>query len=153
MISLLGIMVVFFVESAGNLSDVSIDAAARKVQSDIRYAQQLALSSGGVYGAKFNAGGVYEVYANVPGNPVRNPATGQDLEENFANLPGVSIVNNYQVAFNGKGVPISGADGRLRLMATSGAIRDVYVVDKTGAVVVDFIQAGTGCNCELCYQE
>jgi hypothetical protein len=26
----------------------------------------------------------------------------------------------------------------------------VYVVDQTGAVVVDLIQMGTGCSCELC---
>ena len=152
MISLLGIMVVFFVESAGNLSDVSIDAGSRKVQSDIRYAQQLSLSSGVTHGVVFTANDGYEVYANAPGNPILNPATGRPMVETFDNFPGVSVAASYRIEFNGKGVPTIGGDERIRLAATSGALRDVYVVDQTGAVVVDFIQAGTGCNCELCYK-
>jgi len=75
---------------------------------------------------------------------------GQAMVENFADFPGVNITNNYQAEYNPSGQPVMGADSRVRFAADSGAIRDVYVVDKTGAVVVDLIQLGTGCACEMC---
>lgn len=150
-IALLGIMVVFYIESAGNLSDVGIDAASRKVQSDIRYAQLLAQTTGSVHGAKFNAGGSYEVYIGTPGNYATDPVTKKNMIDDLSKFPGVSITTNYEVRFDSKGRPTMGADDRVRLTATSGAIRDVYVVDQTGAVVVDLIGVGTGCGCTLCF--
>jgi type II secretory pathway pseudopilin PulG len=150
MISILGIMVVLYTESAGDLSDVGVDAASRKAQSDIRYAQLLAQNTGVKHGVRFIANGGYEVYSNTPGNPVASPVDGQPLVENFTSFPGVTISNNYQVEYNTSGRPTMGQDTRVRLLADSGAIRDVYVVDQTGAVVVDLIQMGTGCSCELC---
>lgn len=153
MLSLLAIMVVLYVESAGDLSNIAVDGASRKAQSDIRYAQQLAQSTGGVYGVKFNSGGTYEVYVGSPGHPVNSPTTNLPLIEDFHDFPGVAISTNYQVQFDPMGRPTMGADSRMRLTASSGAIRDVYVIDQTGAVIVDLIQRGTGCHCEICYKE
>lgn len=148
-IALLGIMVVFYIESAGNLSDVAVDAASRKVQSDIRYAQLLAQTNNTNYGAKFNLGAGYEVYRGAPGTYATDPVTLKDMTDDLSKFPGVSIQTNNQIEFNAKGYPVMGADSRVRLQSSSGAIRDVYVVDKTGAVVVDLIQYGTGCSCQL----
>ncbi len=150
MVSLLGIMVVFYVESTGNLSDIAVDGASRKAQSDLRYAQVLAQTTGVLHGAKFTAGGSYNVYRGVETNTIADPQTGQPLVEQFANFPGVSLATNYQVEFDANGKPTMGADQRARFSSYSGALRDVYVIDQTGAVVVDLIQAGTGCSCELC---
>lgn len=151
-ITLLGIMVVLYIEAAGDLSNIAIDGVSRKAQQDIRYAQVLAQTSGVRHGAKFTANGTYEVYRNVPGNFVRDPVTGLSLVEDLEKYPGVAISTDYQAEFDGYGVPTMGYDRRVRFVADSGAIRDVYVVDKTGAVVVDLIQAGTGCSCTLCKQ-
>jgi Tfp pilus assembly protein FimT len=151
MVALLGIMVVFYLESSGDMSDVAIDGASRKIQSDLRYAQQLALTSGVNHGGKFNAGGNYEIYRSAIGNPVKDPTTRQSLIEDFSKYPGVSIQTARQIEFNSSGIPVMGADQRIRLLADSGATRDVYVVDKTGAVIVDLINYGSGCSCELCY--
>ena len=150
MIALLGIMVALYVESTGDLSDVAVDGASRKAQSDIRYAQQLAQTTGARYGVKFNEDGNYEVYVGSPGNPVRDPHTGQNMIEDFSRFPGVHIDDDYQVEFDSIGKPTIGGDGWARFVATSGAIRDVYVIDQTGAVTFELIQLGTGCSCELC---
>ncbi len=150
LISLLGIMVVLYTESAGDLSNIAIDAVSRKAQSDIRYAQFLAQTTGVKHGARFSAGGTYVVYRDVPGNPVTDPVTRQQLVEDLSKYPGVVITTAYQVEFEPTvGRPTMGGDQRVRFTATSGAIRDVYVVDQTGAVVVDLIQVGTGCSCDL----
>lgn len=150
MVVVLGVLAVLYTSSTGDLSDVSIDAVSRKVQSDIRYAHQLATSTSGVYGANFVAGGGYEIYQGSPGHPVKDPVTREDMVVNLADFQGVVITTNYRVEFNARGEPTTGADSRVRLTASSGAIRDVYVVDRTGAVVVDLIQYGTGCRCDLC---
>ncbi len=151
LMAILGIMTVLYTESAGNLSDIAVDAAARKAQSDIRYAQLLAQTSGVKHGVKFNMNGSYEVYVNVPGNPAVDPVTRQQLVEDLVKYPGVTITTNYQVEFDPRlGVPTVGGDQSVRFTATSGATRDVYVVDQTGAVVVDLIQRGTGCSCDIC---
>ena len=152
MIALLGIMVVFYVESAGNLSDIAVDSASRKAQSDIRLAQQMAQTTGVNSGAKFTANGTYVIYQGNINNPVRDPLTGGQLIENLSKFPGVKITTSYQVEFNPVGTPTMGGDGRVRFTSSSGAIRDVYVVNNTGAVIIDLIQEGTGCSCELCYQ-
>jgi hypothetical protein len=103
------------------------------------------------HGVKFTANGSYEVYANAPGNPVTDPVTHQQMVEDLSRYPGVAITTNYQVEFDPRvGVPTMGGDQRVRFTADSGAIRDVYVVDQTGAVVVDLIQTGTGCSCDIC---
>jgi len=151
LISVLGIMVVLYTESAGNLSDIAVDAASRKAQSDIRYAQLLAKTTGVKHGVKFNKGGSYEVYVNTPASPATDPVTHQQFVEDLSKYPGVTITTAYQVEFEPTvGRPTMGGDHRVRFTASSGAIRDVYVVDQTGAVVVDLIERGTGCSCDLC---
>lgn len=146
----LGILVGLYTASTGDLSNVSIDAASRKVQSDLRYAHQLAISTGMNHGAVFNAGGSYEVYVGSSGNPIMDPVTRGDLVEDLADFEGISIAENYTVEFDATGDPIAGGDDHVRLQADSGAVRDVYVVDNTGAVIVDHVQLGSGCSCELC---
>jgi Tfp pilus assembly protein FimT len=55
-IAVLLVMAVLYTSSTGDLSNISIDAASRKVQSDIRYAHQLAQETGINYGVVFTAG-------------------------------------------------------------------------------------------------
>ncbi len=152
-LSVLGILVALYTASTGDMSNVSIDAASRKVQSDLRYAHQLAVNTGINHGAVFTANGGYEVYAGSPGNPVIDPVTREDLVIELTDFQGVTVAEDYQVEFDPGGTPVMGGDNRARLTATSGAIRDVYVVDKTGAIVIDLIEYGTGCNCKLCHSD
>lgn len=143
-LSFLGIMVFVYIESAGDMSEISLDAASRKCQQDIRYAQQLAQTTGVPHGVVFYAGGGYQVYRGSPGNPVTDPATRQAMIENFAKYPGVQVSSNFQVQFDASGRPVMGGNQRATLM-TGGAVRDIYIVDRTGAVVIDITQGGSGC--------
>lgn len=148
----LGILVALYTSSTGDLSNVSIDAASRKVQSDLRYAHQRAIITGNNHGAVFSAGGGYHVYQITEGNYAPDPVTKEDLVVDIEDFEGVYIDNDYQVEFNPQGEPVMGGDSRVRLASSSGAIRDVYVVEKTGVVVVDLIEYGTGCACTMCQE-
>lgn len=152
-VAVVAILAVLYISSTGDLSNVSIDAASRKVQSDLRYTQHLATTTGVNHGAVFTANVGYEVYQGSPGNPVIDPVTRQNLVVNLAEFQGVTVSTNYQVEFSPVGEPIMGGDGRVRLTSSSGATRDVYVVDKTGAVIIDLIGYGTGCQCKLCIED
>lgn len=152
MVAVLGILAVLYTSSTGDLSDVSIDASSRKVQADIRYAQHLATKTGVNHGVLFAENGGYEVYRGSSGNPVPDPVTRDDLVVTLEDFDGVIVASDHQFEFDKTGTPVLGGDSRVRLVATSGAIRDVYVVENTGAVVIDLIEYGTGCRCDLCVQ-
>ena len=111
------------------------------------------MTTGTNHGAVFTQNGGYEVYVGSPGNYIADPVTRVDLIVDVEAFEGVYIDNNYQVEFNSMGEPVMGGDDRVRLASTSGAIRDVYVIDKTGAVIIDLIEYGTGCSCELCFKD
>lgn len=147
---IMGALAALYTASTGDLSDVSVDAASRKVQSDLRYAHQLAVGSGVNHGAVFISGGGYQVYREIPGNYVADPVTHEDMVVDISDFAGVSITTDRQIEFDPTGTPVMGGDARVRLAATSGAIRDVYVIKNTGAVIVDLVEYGTGCSCELC---
>lgn len=145
-IVVLGILAGLYISFSGNLSDASLDAASHKVQNDIRYAHQLATSTGVNHGAAFTAGGSYEIYSGSPGTPATDPVSRGGLVEDLSKYQGVSIGNSYQVEFNSLGEPVVGGDGHVRLNAVSGEYKDVYVVDKTGAVVIDAAGYASGCG-------
>lgn len=138
LMSMIAILVVVYADPTANLGEVAIDSASRKAQSDIRYAQFLAQTSGVSHGVKFNAGGSYEVYASAPGNPVMDPVTRQQLVEDLSKYPGVTITTNYQVEFEPTvGRPTMGGGQGVRFSSSGGTIRDISVVGQTGAVVID----------------
>lgn len=149
LIALLGILVGLWIESAGRFGNVAIDGASRKVRADIQYAQQLAQTSGVPHGVKFAAGVSYELYRGTPGHPVQDPTTRNPMVETLGQFRVVSIATNYEVRFGTTGSPTIGGYGRVRLTSTDGAVREIYVVGKTGAVLIDEIELG-GCGCEIC---
>jgi prepilin-type N-terminal cleavage/methylation domain-containing protein len=152
-IVVLGILAALYTSSTGDISDVSIDAVSRKVQSDIRHAHHLSTTTGTNHGVLFTPGVGYEVYVGSPGNYAKDPVTRQDFIVDITGFEGVDIDQIRQVEFNSIGEPVMGGDSRIRLESSSGAIRDVYVIDKTGAVVIDLIEYGTGCSCQLCFEK
>lgn len=152
-LSVLGILAALYTASTGNLSDVSIDTASRRLQSDLRYVQQLATNSGVNHGVVFTSGSGYTAYRGSPGTPVIDPVTRQSLTVSMATYQGVALNTTDRVEFDPTGTPVMGGDHRIRMTATSGSIRDIYVVDKTGAVVIDLIEYGTGCACNIYAEE
>jgi prepilin-type N-terminal cleavage/methylation domain-containing protein len=135
--AVLTILAAVYIESSGNITNVSLDAASKKAQMDVRFAQQLAQVTGTNHGVRFVANTSYTVYSGNVNNPVTDPVTRLPLIDNLSRYPGVQITTTYQVEFNPRGVPVTGGGGSTRFTAASGAIRDINVAANTGAVELD----------------
>ncbi len=148
-ISMLSVVALLFISYSGDVGNVSVDALSRKIQSDIRYAQQLATTTGSTHGVVFNAGGNYVVYLGTESNPVEDPVDKQPMVESGADFGDIGIANSYRVEFNKLGAPLVGGGGNVEVVADNGARRRVYVIENTGAVLVDVLDYGSGCTCRM----
>lgn len=137
-LTLLGILGVLggYITSIRDMREVSIDAASRKIQADIRYAQHLAVIIGTNHGVSFTDDGGYEVYQGNPGNPVLDPVTRANFVIDMSDFNGVSIDGNYQVEFDLTGDPVLGGNDGVELETTGGREKEIYVYDVTGAVQI-----------------
>jgi prepilin-type N-terminal cleavage/methylation domain-containing protein len=149
-IAMLSVVALLFVSYSGNVGNVSVDSLTRKIQADIRYAQQLATSTGVAHGVNFVQGGNYVVYVGNINTPVTDPLDHQPMIEDMSAFGDIELGNTYRVEFNKIGTPTTGGGGNLSVVAGSGAARRVYVIENTGAVIVDVLGYGTGCSCEMC---
>lgn len=149
-VSLLSIIALLFISYTGDVGDVSVDALSRKIQSDIRLAQQMATSSGVPHGVQFIQGGSYTVYVNNSTTPVVDPLDRQPMIENMQEFGNIQIARDYHVKFDKLGRPTIGGGGNVEVVASSGAMRRIYVIENTGAVVVDILDYGSGCGCRVC---
>lgn len=149
-VSMLGVISLLFISYTGDVGNVSVDAASWKIQSDIRYAQQLATNKGTTHGVDFVRNGNYTVYSGTTSTPVSDPLKHIPMIESLSSFGDLSINNNYRVEFDKFGAPTLGGGGNVEILADSGARRRVYVIDTTGAVIVDVLDYGSGCSCGLC---
>jgi prepilin-type N-terminal cleavage/methylation domain-containing protein len=132
-------------------TEIKLDAAARRVAADLRYAQNRSIGTRVVHGLLFDAAAErYTLFAPTPATPVSDPADrARPLTVDFARraeYQGVSIVSatfgtTPGVTFDYFGVPrdTSGADltGTGRIVLTCGALADtVEVTPGTGKVTV-----------------
>jgi type II secretion system protein H len=150
-ITILGILAWLAFPSLSTINEIRLDAAARRVASDLRYAQNRAIGSHTIHGVRFDVGaGRYIVYAANSGSAVVNPADrGKTLVVTFASLAetrGVSIESasfgtTPGVTFDFYGVPrdTAGVDlttaGRVVLLY-QGQRDTVQVAPQTGAIQV-----------------
>lgn len=149
-IGMLSVIALLFVVSTGNIGDVSVDSASWKIQSDLRYAHQLAVSKRINHGIVFTQGGNYTVYAGTVANPVRNPETQAPMIENLQRFSSVQVNNNFHVEFNPIGKPVIGGGGYVEIISDSGSWRRIFVETNTGAVIVDVLNYGATCGCKVC---
>lgn len=150
-VTLLALMAWLAYPSITSLAELRLDAAARRVASDIRYAQNRAIGSRTVHGVRFDVGaGRYIVYAGNSGAALVNPANrGKNLVVTFAALtetrgvviesaafgatPGVTF-DFYGVPRDTAGVELN-APGRV-VLAYQGTRDTVEVAPQTGAIRV-----------------
>ncbi len=115
-ISIMGILAYIAAPLMGNsLSTMSLDAAARKIESDIRYAQNMAMTTGTTHGFEATASNTYRIYS-VSGagarvdvtSPHTHAAMQVDLSESFSEtiFQGDSL-DDYNIEFNSNGTPTS----------------------------------------------
>ncbi|MCP5464158.1 MAG: prepilin-type N-terminal cleavage/methylation domain-containing protein [Deltaproteobacteria bacterium] len=84
--SLIGIMAFTAIPAITNTQSVSLDAASRKLESDIRYAQNLAMTTGDAYGFRTITDASdtnYEIYEVTSNTAVEDPYDHLDMQEDF----------------------------------------------------------------------
>lgn len=141
-IIILGIIGAIISISIGDINSTRLNSAVRKFASDIRYAQQLAMTKQIRHGILFNVPNSYSVFQENEPNPdtlARNPAGGGDLIVDYNSDPqlqGVTITaSNFctgiggtppctstTLEFNSLGVPTDAAGTPL----TSGSVTLSY---------------------------
>lgn len=115
----------------------ALDRAARRLESDIRYAQQLATAEEVNFGVITNNATTYTVYRITTATPTTDPHTRQPMVTNWTtNYNGVSFGANYQVEFDSLGRPIVGGGTQFVLNHQAGGQRIVTVTATTGYVQV-----------------
>ena len=148
-ITLIGILAWLAYPSLGAIGEIRLDAAARRVASDLRYAQNRAIGSRTVHGVRFDVGaGSYTVYAANSGAAIVNPADrGKRLVVTFASLAETRGVRIESAAFGGTpgvtydfyGVPRDSAGAELKtpgrvVLLCDGRRDTVEVAPETGAI-------------------
>lgn len=133
------------------VSEIRLDAAARRVAADLRYAQNRSIGTRVVHGLFFEpAAGRYTVYAPTLATPVVDPADrgrnlrvvfNQKIEYRGVAITSASFGSTPGVSFDYFGVPrdTSGADlaapGRV-ILSYQGSTDTVEVAPNTGAVTI-----------------
>ncbi len=150
-ITLVGILAWLAYPSITSIAELRLDAAARRVASDIRYAQNRAIGTRTIHGVRFDVGaGRYIVYAGNSGAALVNPADrGKNLVVTFAALTETRGVTIESAAFGATpgltfdfyGVPRDTAGIELnaagRVVLQYQGTRDtVEVAPQTGAIRV-----------------
>ena len=149
-ITMLSVIALLFISYTGDIGNVSVDGASWKIQSDIRHAQQLAGATGVPHGVQFVANGNYTVYAGNVSTPILDPLDKGVMIEDVGQFGNVRLGNSFTVEFDKVGRPTIGGGGNVEVIADSGAMRRIYVIENTGAVIVDVLGYGSSCSCRMC---
>jgi len=149
LIELIVVIVILLILSAviaPKITDVitgtRINTAARKIASDIRYAQSLAISAQTTYGVIFNPNptNTYSLYQNTSATIITNPFSGglYTVQLNTGEYDGVTINGSYEVKFDSLGSPTLGG-GSSVIISNNGAAptRTITVAANTGKVSIN----------------
>lgn len=106
----LGIMTVTALPIITSVQSVNLDGASRKLEADLRYAQNLATTTGDTHGMRTtNIGGTnatYEVYNAVTNQVVEDPYDHLAMQEGFASgFSGISFAGSHDIRFDSQGNP------------------------------------------------
>lgn len=131
---MLVISILAVVAYPSNVKPSSVDSAARRILSDLRTAQQLAVTTGTTHGFKNNTNKQYQVYVQTPGTYAQDPVTRQNYLLSFVpQYKDSSFAGNYQVEFDSLGRPTMG--GGTVLSVTDGQItKSITITANTGAI-------------------
>lgn len=151
LISILGLLVMIAVPNRSAVDEVSLRAAARRLASDLRYAQGQSIARRIRHGVRFDvAEKRYEVVATGRGEPIEDPgARGHALVVSFKDpsaAHGVTLVSASfdgapEVSFDSFGVPSNIGGREIRragvvVLACNGMTSTVEIAPGTGKVTV-----------------
>lgn len=114
-ITILGIIAYVGIEGTFDMSSYSLDGATQKVLQDIRYAQNLAMTTGEQYGFQVTGETTYEVYKvedhSIPTSPYTQAPMQEDLSQSFTGTTfgAAAEYPAFQVEFDAQGTPTLGA--------------------------------------------
>ncbi len=121
-----------------NLNNINVEAATQRLEQDLRYARELALTRNVNCGIQFQANGNYTVYESTPASPTLNPLTQQsfsnyNLGNNFRNVNIVNLTGPLLVEFDPLGRPVSGANTTIQV-GDAQTVISLSVTPSTGLV-------------------
>ncbi|MDO8518975.1 MAG: prepilin-type N-terminal cleavage/methylation domain-containing protein [Deltaproteobacteria bacterium] len=131
----LSVIAITAIPSDNGLSPFALDAAARKVKTDIRYAQNMATTTGDAYGFRVTGASTYEIYDvatdAIPLSPYTNTPMQENLEDDFGTV--IFVDQASQVEFNSYGRPSLGG-GSLIEISYGGDSKTIQVTATSGYV-------------------
>ena len=142
---ILVILIVTISSNMGGFSEIKVNAAAKKLASDLRYSIQLSTTTQIIHGIRLIPTG-YTVFENDdPLDPARDPHGGADFIVNYTmgELEGVTVVSilpNNIVKFNSTGEALQENGSPLPIGSDSitlsykGESRTVSIVPSTGKI-------------------
>lgn len=132
--TLMGILALSFIPQ-DSLQRFNLETATARVEQDLRYARELATTTGANCGINFIANGSYTVYSPSIASPVLNPLTKQAFIEDIGlAYKNVNVANSIQVEFSPLGRPVLGSGQTVQL--TDGqTTASLLVTPNTGIVI------------------
>lgn len=119
-----------------DFQQANLDRAARKIETDLRYCQQVATSEEVNCGIQVTNNTNYNLYKQAVGNIMTDPYTRGGMLVNLATFyQGVTLGANYQVEFNNLGKPVIGAGTQI-ILTYGNSTRTVTVTANTGYIQV-----------------
>lgn len=135
------IIAAIVIPKISGVTGTRVNSAARKIAADIRYAQQLAITTqirhGVIFNPEFNN---YSIYQTKPINIIFDPFKGGSytIQLNNGEYEGVTIDSKYQVEFDALGNPVIGGGGSVTISASGSApVRVISVATNTGRVSIN----------------
>jgi len=123
------------------VTGTKVNGTARKIAADIRYAQQLAISTQTNHGVIFyNSSDTYSIYRGTTSTIITDSFTGgaYTVQLNTGNYEGVTLDGDYQVEFDALGSPVTGGGGSVTISAGGSApVRTISVAANTGKVSIN----------------
>lgn len=136
-LSVLSVVMITAFPSDNGLTPFALDAGARKVKTDIRYAQNMATTTGDTYGFRVTGASTYEIYDATTGAIALSPYTNIAMQENLVTDFGAIVFQNplYKVEFNAYGQPTLGGGTTLQLNY-GGQTKNIQVSATSGYVTL-----------------
>lgn len=118
---------------------LNTDAVTQKMVGDLRYAQNLAMTSGNGYGMRITGATSYEIYRTTDGSIAESPYDHKPMQINLVNdYPGASISEsdqNLDIVFNTYGQAVSGGGENIQIMGGSVS-KTISISENSGFVSI-----------------
>lgn len=140
-ISLMGILGVSVIPLITSSQAFGLDNATRKLESDIRYAQSMAMTKGEAYGFRNISDGkntTFEVYLVSSGLPAKSPYSREPmLEDISAKFKGVFFEhNNHHITFNAQGNPTFITGGQYVALKNQDNEKKAIFINNVGLITI-----------------